>query len=179
MGFNHNEHGVLQCPALRLVVKPADCMTYDFMHCFLSNGVADYESQLYWKKCLSLKLLTLAATCDWMECLHWPKNIKTPRTMWAGCHTQNLDEHDLYGGGAGALLSFYPTFRDMVLRVMPNDVMVAETKSLLALFRAVDGWSVYLHRKQSPPGWQDHIKTWMELLQAASPDSAWSQTPHY
>ena len=73
----------------------------------------------------------------------------------------------------GALLDFFPALRDMVLHVMPNDVMVAETKGLPALFCVVVEWCVYLHRKQSPPGWQDHIKTWMELFEAAWPDNTW------
>ena len=37
-GFHHQRHGVLQCLQLRSVVKPS-CISYDFMHCFLTNGV--------------------------------------------------------------------------------------------------------------------------------------------
>ena len=36
-GFRHQPRGVLQCLQLRSVVKPS-CISYDFMHCFLTNG---------------------------------------------------------------------------------------------------------------------------------------------
>ena len=77
-GFHHQPHGVLQCLQLRSVVKPS-CISYDFMHCFLTNGVADYELQLYWRECLSQMLLTLQAMKNWMECFIWPQRIRKPK----------------------------------------------------------------------------------------------------
>ena len=157
-GFHHEPHGVLQCLQPRSVVKHASCISYDFMHCFLTNGVADYELQLYWRECLSQELLTLQAMQNWMECFIWPQRIRKPKTMWSAYHT---GEEEYYGGGASNLLSFYPAFRDMITRVTPAHVLVPKTSSLLSLFRVLDGWAVYQQTSRVPPRWQEHIHTWM------------------
>ena len=166
-GFHHQPHGVLQCLQLRSVVKPS-CISYDFMHCFLTNGVADYELQLYWRECLSQELLTLQAMQNWMECFIWPQRIRKPKTMWSAYHT---GEEEYYGGGASNLLSFYPAFRDMITRVIPAHVLAPQTSSLLSLFRVLDGWAVYQQTSRVPPRWQEHIHTWMQLTKVAWPDS--------
>ena len=175
-GFNHQPHGVLQCLQLRSVMKPATCISYDFMHCFLTNGVADYELQLYWRECLSQKLLTLKAMEDWMECFTWPMRHKKPTTMWSAYHT---GEEEYYGGGASNILSFYPAFRDLITRVIPAHELAPQTSSLLALFRILDGWSVYQRTSRTPPRWQEHIHTWMQLAKVAWPDSTWKPKHHY
>ena len=179
-GINHNTHGVLQCVELRSVVKPASCITYDFMHCFLTNGAADYEMQLYWKACVSRGLLTLDAMQKWMVRFTWPKRRKKPSAMWSDYHAHvGSDAHEYYGGGASNLLSFYPAFRDLIQRVMPPDEMVAETKSLLALFRVLDGWDVCLQSHSAPPQWLEHIMRWQHLYAAAWPDAAWKPKHHF
>ena len=175
-GFNHEPHGVLQCVQLRSVVRP-ECITYDFMHCFVTNGALDYELQLYWRECLSQKLLTLEAMKTWMQCLNWPRRLGgRPTEMWSAYHT---GEDEYYGGCASSLLSFYPAFRDLITRVIPAHEMVPQTRSLLALFRVVDGWYVYLHTRRAPPRWQEHISTWMQAAQVAWPDMTWKPKHHY
>ena len=179
-GINHNTHGVLQCVELRSVVKPASCITYDFMHCFLTNGAADYEMQLYWKACVSRGLLTLDAMQKWMVRFTWPKHRQKPYPMWADYHAHvGSDGHEYYGGGASHLLSFYPVFRDLIQRVMPQDEMVAETKSLLALFRVLDGWDVCVQSRSPPPQWQERIMRWQHLYEAAWPDASWKPKHHF
>ena len=50
LGVKHAPESVLMDPALRTVARPAECITYDPMHCLLCNGALGIELYLFLEK---------------------------------------------------------------------------------------------------------------------------------
>ena len=168
LGLNHHPDNVLLDVPLRRVVKPADGLVFDFMHCFLVNGVVAMEIHLFLATCRDAGVATYRAVHQFLRVWNWPAAVASPpRSL---CNTKH--EHassEAFKGSASDLLNFYPVLRDFVRRVMPDGSVAPQRRSLLALFHVLDGLAI-VQRGHMPANWTEALEYWYDAFQRAYPD---------
>ena len=168
LGIVYNPHGVLHCAHLRSGAPPADCVFWDFMHCFFTNGTVALELQLFMDRCKEEHVLSAAMVSAFLKQMRWPRNNKSPPSnLCSEVHDASCDKY--FKGGASQLLSFYPVFREIVRRVIPVHIMALQVRSLLALFHVLDGYNV-IQRGRVPLHWREACEDWYQCFQRAYPD---------
>ena len=144
-GLTYSPHGLLWSMPLRRYVSPTTCITYDSMHCIMSNGIGQFEVGLLLG---GLKTIGTSwehvrdfATADW----HFPSAIgrKSLGDVF-GKPREEAWKRDLsIKAGAAELLSALPVLLHFLHKVIaPKGVLDLQTKSLTLL-----GWVVDLVRR--------------------------------
>ena len=119
IGFSHCPQGVLAHRPLRRSLRPASTLTYDWMHVFLSNGVANHEVHL---------LLTAAKSEHRVRYSHLDKFVsaswKLPSAFSDGglrdffSDARERASTDTFKCMASELLALYPLLRHFALTVL-------------------------------------------------------------
>lgn len=78
LGVNANPDSVLLDLDLRREARPADCIFYDFQHCFLVGGVVALEFFLIMEKCRDARILSYSDVHSKLQEWNWPAWVSTP-----------------------------------------------------------------------------------------------------
>ena len=146
IGYNFNPDGVLADSGLVPHVRPSSCLTYDSMHCLLSNGVLSLEVFLLLDVCekhfhLKYPAIQLYFKSDW----RFPgfSKCKGRAIHEVFNSTRESASKHSFKASATELLIVYPILRhfmDTVItpRCVPSGSLRAEVRSFAAACRIVD-----------------------------------------
>jgi hypothetical protein len=174
-GIKHSPQSILLDATLRQHAKPCDVLMYDAAHVLFVHGVVQYEITNFLR---AAKAVGVDYNSLHQYLQHWtfPKNIGNHQVKNLFHPRRAADEH--FKSGASQALAVYPIIRDFAQRVMPNHVLVGETRSLLALFRVVDAY-VSLQCQRMPSNFAVVCEEFMQAHQEVYPASEMKPKHHY
>jgi hypothetical protein len=112
-GFVHNAHNMLLDPELDTIVKPASCVMWDWMHCYVVNGI--------WNRDLHLLLWQLpkqawANLHEFLQLWTWPSALSasTGRDAFAPKRRKAAKDADHFKCSASEALSLSPVIAKWV-----------------------------------------------------------------
>ena len=174
LGINHHPESILLDHGLRHIARPADCIYYDFMHVFVSGGVANREFFLFLERCLQERALSYESVFRQLANWIWPSWVEAPPYKVCNAkHCASSRSARIFKCGASEMLSFYPVFREIVRGIAPqqHEVLNLEIKSLLALFNVLDGFCSAMHG-HGARNLGTAVELWLENFTQAYPDEA-------
>ena len=129
--------GILSSLTLRLYVKPAGCNTYDSMHCYYSNGTANFELHLILQAMATqLKIgfaqLFAFCECDWRAPRH--SKIKASSVF-----APAREHKDSFKAMASEIILVYPLIRHLIETVVaPSGLLGPQISSFRAMCLCLD-----------------------------------------
>lgn len=186
-GFVLNLGSLMGDHRLRRVLPPVSTLTYDWMHTYLSNGVASQEMHAFFDSCRVNGMRDAFALMERFCRARWsfPKQFRKQgfRTHEMFCEARARSSKDHWRSGASELLSAYPLVRHfaetVALPTYPG--LLPQVESLRRCCRVVD---LLQDAKSSvedtlPGRLRNAIRTHLEAHRRAFGGEAWKPKMHY
>ena len=183
VGFTYVEGGLVWDRELRTILCPTETFTFDSMHCYLSNGVANWEvdAMLGRLKAQGITLLDVQSylQAEWKLC-----KVNGRKSQILGCFTPSRQKSFQDGGclraGASEMLLLYPILALFVATVvqkagkLPKEAASFEALALVMelLRRGKEGYPVSSELA-------DAIANHSRLFALAYPDIDQKPKAHY
>jgi len=177
-GLNYHPEGLLHDHTLREYVKPAQHTMYDFMHVWLVSGVAHMEIFEFLQRLRPFGV-GYPQIDSYIRVWHWPKYVTNPPTA-AFNEARASSSSEAFKAGASEILSLYPVLRHIIeVVVQPRGILQNEIKSILALFRVLDGFAAVAHKRVRFDHLQTAISDHMKRFAEAYPDQLMKPKHHF
>ena len=183
MGLTYCPRGLLWDMEMRKHAGPMDVITYDAMHCTLSNGIAQNETSLLLGKLrengIRFDHLREMSEAEWKMCkaLGLPSGL---RACFAPAREKAWRDSGSFKTGASEMLMCLPIilyFLESVL--LPQGKLVAQVKSYRALFEVVNLIKQGKEVTYSSDTLARAIKKHAMAFTAAYPDADFKPKNHY
>jgi hypothetical protein len=135
-GITYNPEGLLLDKELRMYVRPAECITFDAMHCLVSNGIVQNETSLLIVALqgIGIKWDTLRTftDADWHFC-----RALGSASLLKGCFAKPRQQAFLSGGvfkaAASEMLLVFPVLLHFLHTVVPHGLLKEQIASYTTL----------------------------------------------
>lgn len=186
-GFVVSQGSLMGDPRLRRVLPPVSTLTYDWMHTYLSNGVASQEMYVFFDACRTSGMRDAFALMERFCRARWsfPKQFREQglRAHVIFCETRARSSKEHWRSGASELLSAYPLVRhfaeSVALPTFPS--LFPAVESLRGCCRVVDLLQDAKGSVQEtlPSRLRNAIRAHLEAHGRAYGVEAWKPKMHY
>jgi hypothetical protein len=139
-GMVKEPHGLVADLQLRPFVAPILNTMLDFGHVFIIHGLFQFEVTEFLLRAKAMVGIKPEHIHAWFQAWTWPKSEHNPpKTVFNEIHSA----HTEFKASSSESLSLYPVLRAFVKDFIGDTAMVAEVRSLMSMFRILDGWKSY------------------------------------
>ncbi len=182
LGYNHDEHGLLQDLNMRGVLPPITSFMYDFMHVYLVSGIANHEVHHFLQALKAVLRLTFTHLRRYLQEAGWhaPAWCAKMRLQDVFSEAREKATSDSLKAGASELLSLYAPLRHLIeTMIAPTGALALQCDSLLKLCTVLDGLQVVSRGLVSAEELGADIARHLDAYAAAYPDAGVKPKHHY
>jgi hypothetical protein len=155
-GLHGDPDSLLADIGLRFHLGLVSSTMFDFGHVFVIHGLCQFEMTEFLHRAKRLLNVKYDQIHAWFQAWTWPKSEhNAPAQLFNEHHADNDKE---FKASSSECMSMYPVFRQFVNSMIRFTDMIDETRSLMSMFRILDGWKAYQAGRLGPVSeWQREI----------------------